>query len=186
MNVQKIIQVTPGVMQIPPTGWGAVEKIIWEYTKSLRSVGYDVEILYTDDVSNSDNQIVHVHMANLANILHKRGIEYVFSLHDHHVEHFGKDSQCYKDNYDAIKNSKITFVHSPHLIEYFDNMSNIVYLQHGVNNEDYIFLDRSEMVRRSPGIVMMANNGLGGDLRRACKTQCFNFCVECSKNLHLH
>jgi autotransporter strand-loop-strand O-heptosyltransferase len=163
MNVQKIIQVTPGVMQIPPTGWGAVEKIIWEYTKSLRSVGYDVEILYTDDVSNSDNQIVHVHMANLANILNERGIEYVFSLHDHHVEHFGKDSQCYKDNYDAIKNSKITFVHSPHLIEYFDNMSNIVYLQHGVNNEDYIFLDRSEMVRRSPGIVMMANNGLGGD-----------------------
>ena len=26
----KIINVTPGILPIPPNGWGAVEKIIWE------------------------------------------------------------------------------------------------------------------------------------------------------------
>jgi glycosyltransferase involved in cell wall biosynthesis len=102
-------------------------------------------------------------MANLANILHQRGIEYIYSLHDHHVEHFGKDSQCYKDNYEAIKNSKLTFVHSPHLIKYFDSMPNIVYLPHGANLKDYIFDDRSESIRNENKLLMMANNGLAGN-----------------------
>ena len=87
----RLIQVTPGVIPIPPNGWGAVEKIIWEYKLVLDKLGYQTDILYTDDVKKSDNQIVHVHMANLANILNSRGIDYVYSLHDHHVEHFGKD-----------------------------------------------------------------------------------------------
>ena len=156
----KIIQITPGIIPIPSNGWGAVEKIIWEYKTQLEKTGYDVDILYTDDVINNDN-IVHVHMANLANILHKRGIEYTFSLHDHHTEHFGKDSECYKENYEAIKNSKLTFVHSPHIIEYFDSMSNIVYLQHGANIENYQFIDRKPNNKHR--LLMMANNGLGGD-----------------------
>jgi autotransporter strand-loop-strand O-heptosyltransferase len=159
-NTNKIIQVTPGNIPIPSNGWGAVEKIIWEYKLQLEKTGYEVEILYTDEVNNSDG-IVHVHMANLANILYERGIEYTFSLHDHHVEYFGKDSQCYKDNYEAIKNSKLTFVHSPHLIEYFDNMSNIIYLQHGANLKNYPFIDRRP--NGNYRLLMMANNGLGGD-----------------------
>jgi hypothetical protein len=27
----KITQVTPGLIPVPPNGWGAVEKIIWNY-----------------------------------------------------------------------------------------------------------------------------------------------------------
>lgn len=161
--MNRVVQVTPGVMPIPNKGWGAVEKIIWEYKKQLDFLGYDTTVEYADDVKNVPGQIVHVHMANLANILHERGIEYAFSLHDHHVEHFGKESQCYKDNYTAIKNAKVAFVHSPHLVRYFDNMSNIVYLQHGANIHDYTFVDRSESIRKGLKLVMMANNGLGGD-----------------------
>ena len=95
----KIIQVTPGNIPIPPNGWGAVEKIIWEYKLSLEKLGYEVEILYLDDIQYRHGQIIHVHMANLANILYQKGIPYVFSLHDHHVEYFGKDSQVYQENY---------------------------------------------------------------------------------------
>jgi autotransporter strand-loop-strand O-heptosyltransferase len=167
MNTQnrlsRIVQVTPGIIPIPPNGWGAVEKVIWEYKKQLEFLGYDVSILYADQVEKNDDQVVHVHMANLANLLHERGIDYVFSMHDHHVEHFGKESQCYKDNYAAIKNARLAFVHSPHLLEYFDNMPNIVYLQHGANLTDYVFTDRSKYVKESPSLAMMANNGLGGD-----------------------
>lgn len=159
----KIIQVTPGVMPIPPKGWGAVEKIIWEYKKQLDFLGYETEIRYCDEVTQEPGQIVHVHMANLANLLHERGIEYAFSLHDHHSEHFGKDSDCYRENHSAIKNAKVAFVHSPHLIEWFDSMPNIVYLPHGANLKDYEFVDRSGMIRNECRLLMMANNGLGGD-----------------------
>ena len=31
----KVIQVTPGLIPIPPNGWGAVERIIWEYKLKL-------------------------------------------------------------------------------------------------------------------------------------------------------
>lgn len=162
-KLSRIVQVTPGVIPIPPNGWGAVEKIIWEYKLQLEKTGYQVEILYADDVEKRDGQIVHVHMANLANLMHERGIDYVYSLHDHHVEHFGKDSDCYKANYEAIKNARVAFVHSPHLIEYFDSLPNIVYLQHGANLKDYLFENRSESIRMHNKLLMMANNGLAGN-----------------------
>jgi len=160
----KIIQVTPGNIPIPPNGWGAVEKIIWEYKLCLDRLGWPTEISYTDEVTNSSDQIVHVHVANLANLLYERRIPYVFSLHDHHVEYFGKNSPVYLENFRAIKNSVLTFVHAPHLKPYFDNLENIVYLQHGVNLDDYQFLDRSLEIRNGDvKLLMMANNGIGGD-----------------------
>ena len=181
LNSIKIIQVTPGVIPIPPNGWGAVEKIIWEYKLSLDRLGYNTDIKYCDDIHNEPNQIVHVHMANLAKILHNRGIEYVFSLHDHHVEHFGKESQCYKDNYEAIFNSKLTFVHSKHLIEYFDNLPQIVYLPHGANSIDYKFSDRR--LNDNPKLLMMANNGVGGNPNSDRKG--FLIGIEAARELNL-
>ena len=108
----RIAQITPGVIPIPPNGWGAVEKIIWEYTKVLREVGHHVEILYTDDVKPGEWDVVHVHMANLALLLRDRGIPYVFSHHDHHAYLLGKDSEVYKKNMEAIRGSVLSFVHA--------------------------------------------------------------------------
>ncbi len=180
-NSLKVIQVTPGVMPIPPNGWGAVEKIIWEYKQVLDNLGYPTEIKYCDDVKNEQNQIVHVHMANLANLLASRNIDYVFSLHDHHVEFFGKDSQCYKDNYQAIYNSKLTFVHSKHLIEFFDNLPQIVYLPHGANSIDYKFSERK--IENKPKLLMMANNGVGGNNKSDRKG--FLIGIQAAKTLEL-
>lgn len=181
----KIIQVTPGVIPIPPNGWGAVEKVIWEYKLSLEKVGYEVDIKYADDVVQSKEQIVHVHMANLANLLNDREIDYVFSLHDHHVEFYGKDSECYKENYRAIKNSKLTFVHSKHLIPFFDNLDNIVYLPHGANLNDYRFVDRSgKLINNKPELLMMANNGVGGN--KFTDRKGFLVGIEAARKLNLN
>jgi len=180
----KVVQVTPGILPIPPNGWGAVEKIIWEYKLCLDRLGWETEILYTDQVVHKEDQIVHVHMANLANILHQRGIPYVFSLHDHHVEYFTKDSEVYRENYSAIKNSTLTFVHSVHLIDYFDGMKNIVYLSHGVNLRDYIFQDRTKsLYRDGHKLLMMANNGLGGD--PLIDRKGFLYGIECAQKLNI-
>lgn len=160
----RIAQITPGVIPIPPNGWGAVEKIIWEYTKVLRNLGHEVEILYTDDVRPGEWDIVHVHMANLALVLKERGIPYIFSHHDHHAHHLGENSQVYKDNLEAIKGSVLSFVHAKYLVEYFEFAPQLRYLSHGANLEDYSFSDRSKrLLGNKTSLVMMANNGLLGD-----------------------
>ena len=45
----KIALIGPGIMQIPPDGWGAVEMLIWDYTVVLRELGHRVEIINTPD-----------------------------------------------------------------------------------------------------------------------------------------
>ena len=36
----KIALVGPGIMEIPPKGWGAVESLIWDYATELGAVSY--------------------------------------------------------------------------------------------------------------------------------------------------
>lgn len=64
----KICLVGPGIMPIPPTGWGAVEIIVWDYKQVLEKQGHEVIIVNTKDpqqiveTCNSHNpDVVHVH-----------------------------------------------------------------------------------------------------------------------------
>ena len=40
----KIVIVGPGIMSIPPTGWGAVEILIWDQKLALEELGHEVVI----------------------------------------------------------------------------------------------------------------------------------------------
>jgi hypothetical protein len=35
----KIININPGILPIPPNGWGAIEKIIWDYHQEMLNIG---------------------------------------------------------------------------------------------------------------------------------------------------
>ena len=37
----------PGIMPIPPTGWGAVEILIWDQKLALEKLGHQVNIVNT-------------------------------------------------------------------------------------------------------------------------------------------
>ena len=50
----RIVNITPGLIPIPPNGWGAVEKIIWEMHQNLLKLGHDSKILYTNEVEKND------------------------------------------------------------------------------------------------------------------------------------
>lgn len=50
----KITLVGPGIMPIPPTGWGAVEILIWDTKNALEELGHTVQIVNTRD----SNQII--------------------------------------------------------------------------------------------------------------------------------
>ena len=115
----KITQISPGLISIPPNGWGAIEKIIWDYYLQLNKKGLECEIKFLDDVRYNDNTIVHVHVANLANECHKRGIPYIFTLHDHHAYLYGKESPVFKENLKAIENSVLSACPAKCLVDYF-------------------------------------------------------------------
>lgn len=50
----KLCLVGPGIMSIPPVGWGAVEILIWDYYNELKKQGYDITIINKIRVSPRD------------------------------------------------------------------------------------------------------------------------------------
>jgi len=85
----KIALVAPGIMSVPPVGWGAVEIIIWDYYNELMACGNDVVIInkirnnpcdqshprsaYCQELINEINQgqfdFVHIHYDVLFHII---------------------------------------------------------------------------------------------------------------------
>ena len=175
----RIINVTPGLLPIPPNGWGAVEKIIWEYHQNFLKLGHESEILYLDQVKSDHCAVVHIHVANLAIEAYKRGIPYYFTCHDHHAYLYGKDSNCFKENYNAIKNSIISFVPAKYLVNYFD-LPNLKYLSHGVNTD---FFKPTYRVVDEYKLLCVANNGFIHDPSEDRKG--FAFAIEAAKKLNL-
>ena len=72
----KIALVGPGIMEIPPPKWGAVEMLIWDYAVILRELGHTVQIINTSDkdlikfeVENGFFDIVHLHYDVFSDII---------------------------------------------------------------------------------------------------------------------
>jgi autotransporter strand-loop-strand O-heptosyltransferase len=175
----KVIQVHLGLLPIPPNGWGAVEKIIWEYHQNLNENGLPCEIKYLNDIVYSDDTIVHVHVANLANECHKKGIPYIFTIHDHHAYLYGKNSSVYKENLQAIKNSVISTCPAKYLVDYFGS-EKLKYFPHAVNTDQFIFENR---VNSSNKLLCVANNGYANDPTADRKG--FTYAIKAAKELNL-
>jgi autotransporter strand-loop-strand O-heptosyltransferase len=154
----KIVHVTPGIIPIPPNGWGAVEKIIWETHLNLLKLGHDSRIEYLDSVP-SDADVVHIHIANLALLAKERNIPYYFTMHDHHAYLYGKDSVVYKTNLEAMRGSVKSFVPAKYLVDYFEGIPE--YFSHGVNTEYFSYEQRKEPVAHK--LLCVANNGYAYD-----------------------
>ena len=175
----RICQVTPGLIAIPPNGWGAVEKIIWEYKQNLEAQGHVCDIKYLDEVRKEDYDIVHIHVANLALLAHERGIPYVFTMHDHHTEVYGPSSALYLQNREAMEKSIVSFVPAQHLVSYF-NCHKVRYLTHGVNNT---YFTPSAVPSIYTKLLCVGNNGLAGDVNFDRKG--FVFAIEAARKLNL-
>ena len=53
----KISMIGPGLMPIPPKGWGAVESLIWDMANALKDLGHEVQIINTTDGNKVLNAI---------------------------------------------------------------------------------------------------------------------------------
>ena len=151
----KIININPGLISIPPNGWGAVEKIIWDYHLELDKLNIQNDIRYLNDVKYDDSMVVHVHVANLAIMCYERGIPYIFSIHDHHAYLFGKDSHCFKQNLKAIEHSVFSLSPCKFLVDYFGSKK-LRYFSHAVNTNT--FVNKNYNVEGTK-LLCVANNG---------------------------
>jgi len=158
----KICQVHPGCgIPIPPPDWGAIEKIVWEFTCNLKDLGHKVDIKFVNEINPGDYDVVHCHVANLAITLAEKGIPYIYQLHDHHAYHHGKDSYVYKKNLEAIEKSLVALMPAKFLVDYFDS-DKCIYFSHGVNTDEFYPLPFNSCPT-TPKLLMVANNGLAGD-----------------------
>lgn len=173
----KIAQINPGHMTIPPDKWGAVEKIIWYYKLESEHKGHDVHIRYINEINRGDYDIVHVHMWNHALEMRDRGIPYIFTCHDHHTFIFGKESDLYKKNLEAMINAEVAIVPAKYLIEYFNNVP--IYLRHGISSEEYQ-PNNSEIPHR---LLCVGNNGIGSE--RLFDRKGFRYAIEAANKLNI-
>jgi autotransporter strand-loop-strand O-heptosyltransferase len=176
----KVTHVTPGLITIPPNGWGAIEKVIWNYHLNLLNQGHESEIKYLNDVdTNSD--IIHIHVANLALEAHEKGIPYVFSLHDHHVVEYGRNTELYNKNLEAIKHSIISFCHAEFLVDYFVETDKLFYLSHGVDTNFFDYDGTQGLDTHK--LLCLANNGFA--YNQSIDRKGFRYAIEAAKALDL-
>ena len=185
----KICQIISSNLPILPSGerrWGATELIIDEYVNNLRKLGHEVDLKYLNEVSPNEYDFVHIHVANLCIEAHKRGIEYIYSTHDHHSYHYGKNSSNYREQLEAIKKSIFSLAPAEYVVDYFDDTDKLFYLSHGVDTKYYTPTKAFYAVKNDPvvhNLLMCANNGVAGDYGADRKG--FRYGIEAAKALNL-
>ena len=107
----KIALVGPGIMPIPPEGWGGVEHLIWNFHNQLKKDGDEVTIINTKDLHKIVNTIntgkfdaVHLHYDQYANIMPY--IECDRKMITSHYPYLENPEPQYEFLYDLLKDSK--------------------------------------------------------------------------------
>lgn len=173
----KIALVGPGIMPIPPSGWGAVEILIWDYALVLREKGHEVDIVneirsnHGDQahphtpycqrliarLNDGDYDFVHVHYDCLFHIMDyltcpKIGITSHYPYIDQFEKHMG-------DGYDRLfqgicKNHRhLIFALSKKDYNVFEthcqNKQNLCLLLNGANSNEIKVVDTPKYVNKS-------------------------------------
>ena len=107
----KIGLIGPGIMPIPPTGWGGVEHLIWNFHNQLKKIDDEVVIINTpnqqeivDTVNSGEFDAVHLHYDQFANVMpHLNCKKKMITSHYPYLEN---PEPQYVFLYDLLKNSK--------------------------------------------------------------------------------
>lgn len=182
----KIVQVISGHLPLDPTEnrrWGAMETVMIEYQKKLTDLGHEVSFKYLNDVVVGEQDIVHLHVANLCIEAQKKGIPYIYSNHDHTSCYLGRDSDLYRQQLAAIKGSIFSICHAESVLDFFNGTDKLFYVPHGVDTKFYIPLDNYVPPTQIEDckLLMCANNGMAGDYTIDRKG--FRLGIEAAKTL---
>jgi len=132
----KIALIGPGIMPIPPPGWGAVEILIWDYYNELTKIGHDVTIINTKDLAEIVNTVnagkfdfVHLHYDVYYVILHYLNCPRVaITSHYPYIDQIQKHKA---DGYDKIFYFLLTQQQYYHFVLADKDMQ--TFINHGAN-----------------------------------------------------
>ena len=105
-----IALIGPGIMPIPPKGWGGVEHLIWNFSQQLKKVGDEVTIINTPDLNeivkkanSHDFDAIHLHYDQFANVMpHLKCKKRMITSHYPYLEN---PEPQYVFLYELLKNS---------------------------------------------------------------------------------
>lgn len=134
--------VGPGIMPIPPDGWGAVEMLIWDYATILGELGHTGVIINTpdreeiiDELSQNSFDIVHLHYDVFHDIIPQilkitKGKLIVSS----HYPYINDSKMWIYDNYEKIINS---YVKNNNFFIFASSQNDInTFIEHGAITEN--------------------------------------------------
>jgi glycosyltransferase involved in cell wall biosynthesis len=159
----KICIVGPGIMSIPPTGWGAVEIIIWDYKQILEKLGHEVIIVNTRD----PREIINTCNSHKPDVVHVQYDEHymvgdsfdcdnvIMTTYFAYADQADKHDGYYRTIFDGMLSLKRArmFVISPsirdrYLERGFDS-SRIEVIPSGVRDDLFVFNEECEYPDRS-------------------------------------
>ncbi len=79
----KIGIIGPGLMSIPPKGWGAIESLIWDYSEVLDDLGHEVAIFNKPDL----NQVIADVNSFAPDFVHLQYDDYIMILNHLNCKH---------------------------------------------------------------------------------------------------
>lgn len=160
-KTMKIAIVGPGIMSIPPVGWGAVEILIWDVTKTLEKLGHEIKIINTPN----RNEIIQQVAAYAPDFTHVQYDDFI-DIYPHIpgkkaiTSHYGylEQPQRYGD-YSRIANAFCqvkpnVFCLSPGILQTYEKRyklpkTNLFLTPNGVNSELFEYRDQPKYSDRS-------------------------------------
>ena len=133
----KISIVGPGIMPIPPTGWGAVEILIWDSKNALEKLGHKVQIIITkngreiiDQINSFKPDFVHIQYDEFVPIMEY--IQYPCAI----TSHFGYLEQTNKWDYYGERIAKPFSKIKPNVFCLSDGIADTYLINLGIPHEN--------------------------------------------------
>ncbi len=107
----KVALVGPGIIEIPPKGWGAVESLIWDYATELGELGHEGSIINTPDRDQIIRELtaepfdyIHVHydvFYDMMDLIHEKCPNAKLAISSHYP-YIDQADRHPHDGYDKI------------------------------------------------------------------------------------
>lgn len=152
----RIVIIGPGLMPIPPSGWGACESLIWDYAEEFMAMGHNALIVNTSD----RNEIVRLTNEFNPDVVHLQ--------YDEHYESMDRITCRAK-----VATSHYGYLEHPTFMKNFGYHS----IFNGFVNGPFVIAALSEGIKRvyvragcSPNKVYVAPNGANDKIFRYTET----------------
>jgi glycosyltransferase involved in cell wall biosynthesis len=176
MEKLNIALLTPGLLPIPPVGWGAIEKYLHNYRIHFEKMGHTVEYCLSNHYSFDHFDIVYLCVHNQGTHLTDRGVPYIFAPDDT-TPYLEQGGWLHESNIKTMENALLVIQHSDLMMDFYKDFGHKTFhIPHGVDSEKY---------RPTHNNVIMEHKLLCSAKNLPVDRKGFRFAMEAAINLDL-